>query len=41
MRNLAGQAQSRADLQRLYADLQKWAQDTADPAVQLPPIPPR
>lgn len=41
MRNLAGQAQSRADLQRLYAALQKWAQDTADPAVQLPPIPPR
>ena len=40
MRNLADRADSRANRERLYAALRRWVRDTADPAVQPPPVPP-
>lgn len=36
MRNLANDPGARAHRDRLYAALQQWAKDTADPAVQVP-----
>ncbi len=40
LRNLAGEAAVRPELNRLYAALRQWARDTADPAVAPPVAPP-
>ena len=40
MHDLAGEAESRADLNRLYAALRDWVKDTQDPAVRPPLTPP-
>ena len=40
MKNLAADPAARPELMRLYAALRTWAQETADPGVQLPDSPP-
>lgn len=41
MHDLAHEPTHRAELERLYAALQQWVKETADPAVQLPAVPPQ
>jgi len=36
MCNLAGEAQYRSELERLYSALRDWVRQTADPAIQPP-----
>jgi hypothetical protein len=40
MKNLAADPAVRPELMRLYGALRAWAQETADPGVQLPDSPP-